>query len=218
MRSYGQYCAVARALDLVGDRWTLLIVRELLVRPCRYGELQDGLPGVATNLLAERLRALEDDGLVTHDEPGSYRLTERGWKLGAVVRELARWGALLMAEKDSSDAFRSRWLEMPLALMFAGNDPGRPEVEVEIRTGDEALTLGSRGGQVTARRGVAVSPDLVLTGPPDTMVGMLSGRLDKRAALEQGASILGDFRILARLRRRDWLEDPLAPALSTSRR
>jgi DNA-binding HxlR family transcriptional regulator len=218
MRSYGQYCAVARALDLVGDRWTLLIVRELLLRPCRYGELQDGLPGVATNLLAERLRALEDDGLVAHDEPGRYRLTERGQQLGAVVRELARWGALLMAEQDTSDAFRSRWLEIPLALMFGGSDPGRPEVEVEIRTGDEVLTLNCRAGEVQARRGVAVSPDLVLTGPPDAMVGVLSGRLDKRAALEQGASILGDFRHLARLRRRDWLDDPLGPAVSTSRR
>ncbi len=218
MRSYGQYCAVAKALDLVGDRWTLLIVRELLLRPCRYGELQDGLPGIATNLLAERLRALEEDGLVARDEPGCYRLTERGQQLGAVVRELTRWGALLMAEKDSSDAFRSRWLEIPLELMFGGNDPGRPEVEVEIRAGDEVLTLNSRAGEVKIRRGVAVSPELVLTAPPDTMIGMLSGGLDKKAALEQGASILGDFRHLARLRRRDWLEDPLGPALSTSRR
>lgn len=216
MRSYGQYCAVARALDLVGDRWTLLIVRELLLRPCRYGELQDGLPGVATNLLAERLRALEEDGLVTHDEPGPYRLTERGQDLGGVVRELARWGALLMAEKDGSDAFRSRWLEMPLALMFGGNDPNRPEIEIEVRTGDAVLTLDSRAGRVKVRQGVAISPGLVLTGPPDTMVGVLSGRLDKKAALAQGASILGDFRHLARLRRRDWLEDPLGPALSTS--
>ena len=62
MRSYGQYCALAKALDLVGDRWTLLIVRELLVRPCRYSELQDGLIGVASNLLVERLRQLEERG------------------------------------------------------------------------------------------------------------------------------------------------------------
>ena len=67
MRSYGQYCALAKALDLVGDRWTLLVVRELLVRPCRYSELQDGLTGIATNLLAERLRQLESVGVISRD-------------------------------------------------------------------------------------------------------------------------------------------------------
>src|SRR6202042_2649537 len=87
MRSYDQYCAVARALDVVGDRWTLLIVRELLIRPSRYGELQDGLPGVATNLLAERLRHLEESGVVTRDKQGLYELTGWGKRLATPVRE-----------------------------------------------------------------------------------------------------------------------------------
>ena len=78
MRSCGQYCAVARALDVVGDRWTLLIVRELLLRPCRDRELEEGLPGVATNLLADRLRHLEESGVVTRDEQGRYEVTAEG--------------------------------------------------------------------------------------------------------------------------------------------
>ena len=90
MRSCDQYCAVARALDVVGDRWTLLIVRELLLRPCRYRELQEGLPGVATNLLADRLRHLEESGVVTRDEQGRYEVTAEG--------------------KDSSPRARVRWL------------------------------------------------------------------------------------------------------------
>ena len=118
MRSYGQYCALAKALDVVGDRWTLLVVRELLLRPCRYGELQDGLPGVATNLLAERLRALEEGGVVTRDEDGRYVLTEWGNRLATPVGELIRWATVLMGDKHDSEAFRSRWLELPLQLMF----------------------------------------------------------------------------------------------------
>jgi DNA-binding HxlR family transcriptional regulator len=205
MRSYGQYCALARALDVVGDRWTLLIVRELLSRPCRYGDLQEGLPGIATNLLAERLRALEDAGVVTRDEESRYVLTDRGRGLAAPIGELVRWGALLMNEKEESDAFRSRWLELPIDLWFSGVDPSRPELEVEIRTGDETLTLESRGGEVRRRVGQAVSPDVVVSGPPDVIVGLLAGRDDPNLAIERGAHILGDFRLVDRLRTPDWL-------------
>ena len=91
MRSYDQYCALAKALDVVGDRWTLLVVRELLVRPCRYSELQDGLTGIATNLLAERLRQLESAGVIGRNGDGRYELTDRGRRLGAAVHELVRW-------------------------------------------------------------------------------------------------------------------------------
>src|ERR687885_1607076 len=84
-RGYGQYCAVAKALDLVGDRWTLLIVRELLLRgPCRYTDLRHGLPGIATNLLADRLRELERAGIISREDApppvatALFRLTPRG--------------------------------------------------------------------------------------------------------------------------------------------
>ena len=109
MRSYDQYCAVARALDVVGDRWTLLIVRELLLRPCRYRELQEGLPGVATNLLADRLRHLEESGVVTRDEQGRYELTARGKDSPprARVRSLGR-------SADDGEA-EWRFLSEPLA-------------------------------------------------------------------------------------------------------
>src|SRR3954452_4793893 len=99
MRSYGQYCSVARALDVIGDRWTLLIVRELLLQgACRYTDLREGLPGIATNLLADRLRELEAAGLVDRqDAPPPiattlFRLTPRGEALRPVIDELGRWG------------------------------------------------------------------------------------------------------------------------------
>src|ERR1700712_2773345 len=105
MRSYGQYCAISRSLDLIGDRWTLRIVRELLVRgPSRYTDLQHGLPGIATNLLAGRLRWLEDGGVREGEAPPPpvattlFRLTPRGEGLRAVLGELVRWGTELMVD------------------------------------------------------------------------------------------------------------------------
>src|ERR1051325_5720688 len=98
MKSYRQYCGLAKALDSVGDRWTLLIVRELLIRGnARYSELQQGLPGIATNLLADRLRQLERGGLVERAEsPAVFRLTARGHALEDVIAALGRWAAPLM--------------------------------------------------------------------------------------------------------------------------
>src|ERR1700719_1261076 len=110
MRSYAEYCSVAKSLDVVGDRWTLLIVRELAFRgACRYTDLRNGLPGIATNLLAERLRELERAGGVAREEAPPpvattlFRLTPRGEQLRPVLDDLVRWGIPLMAEQKPSD-------------------------------------------------------------------------------------------------------------------
>ncbi len=102
MRSYQQYCAVAKALDVVGDRWVLLIVRELMTSgPSRYTDLLKGLPGIATNLLADRLRDMEKAGLLRREEAPPpvattlFHLTERGRALNPILEELGRWGAPL---------------------------------------------------------------------------------------------------------------------------
>ncbi len=104
MRSYGQYCSVAKALDVIGDRWTLLIVRELLLRgACRYTDLKNGLPGIATNLLADRIRELESAGLVRREEAPPpvattlVHLTETGAELEPVIKALGWWGIRYMA-------------------------------------------------------------------------------------------------------------------------
>src|SRR5471032_2293839 len=110
MRSYSQYCGLARALDVVGDRWTLLIVRELLLLgPARYTDLQHGLPGIATNLLVTRLRDMEDAGLVEREDaaPPSvaklFRLTPRGEQLEPALMALGSWGGPLMGEPTDDD-------------------------------------------------------------------------------------------------------------------
>jgi DNA-binding HxlR family transcriptional regulator len=218
MRSYSQYCALAKALDVVGDRWSLLIVRELLVRSSRYSELQDGLTGIATNLLAERLRQLEGADVIHRDADGRYELTEWGRGLATPVHELVRWAAPLMLVGQGTDAFRARWLELPLELMFAGTDPERPDIEIELRTAGEVLTVESAAGRVEIRGGPASSPDVVVSGSPELIVGLFSGALDPEVASTQGVSILGDFGLVEQLRRDDWLDPPSQEPSRRSRR
>ncbi|MGW4238912.1 winged helix-turn-helix transcriptional regulator [Streptomyces sp. NPDC004749] len=119
-RSYDQYCAAARALDAVGDRWTLLIVRELLAGPRRYTDLHADLPGVSTDVLASRLKDMERDDLVTRRRlppPAAasvYELTGRGRDLLPVLTALAEWGAPELAERRPTDAVRAHWFAVPL--------------------------------------------------------------------------------------------------------
>jgi DNA-binding HxlR family transcriptional regulator len=206
MRSYRQYCALAKALDLIGDRWTLLIVRELLIRgSCRYTDLRNGLPGIATNLLAERLRELERAGILLRDtEPPPvatdlYRLTPRGAELEPVVHELGRWGRPLLAKRNKQDTFRSHWLALPAKGLLNDRMPDGPRVTIEVRTGDEPLTIEIVGGDVHTRSGSAKHPDLVLTGEPHLIVGVLAGRLAFDHACAAGLKYDGDPSILRRV-------------------
>ncbi len=208
MRSYGQYCALAKALDILGDRWTLLIIRELLLGPRRYRELQSGLPGIPTNLLAARLRQLEEDGVVVREMQGRYDLTPWGESLGEPLQALARWASPLMDEMAETESFRSNWLEFPVEFIYGGVQTDRPRAEIEIRADGSPVTMESVHGEVRFRTGAAISPDLVLTGPPAVVIGILSGRLDQPEAEGLGASILGDLGILSQLRRTDWLSGP----------
>src|SRR5262249_52328866 len=160
VRSYHQYCGLAKALDIVGDRWTLLVVRELLLRPCRYGELQDCLPSIASNLLAARLRQLQDAGVVSCDD-GRYSLTEWGQRLAEPVAALIRWGAPLMTSQDADDTFQSQWLSGAVELVFGGEEAKRPRFVAELRAGDSPVTMESAGGRVHFRLGPAAAPDLV---------------------------------------------------------
>lgn len=137
-RSYDQYCAAARALDAVGDRWTLLIVRELLVGPRRYTDLHADLPGVSTDVLASRLKDMEQRGLATRRRlpPPSaayvYELTDRGRELLPVLQALAAWGAPGLAERAPTDAVRAHWFALPLLRRLAAAGAGADGV-VEVR-------------------------------------------------------------------------------------
>ena len=209
MRSYGQYCAMAKALDVIGDRWTLLIVRELLLRgACRYTDLRNGLPGIATDMLADRLRKLEGAGIVRREAARPpvattlFELTERGKELEPVVHELGRWGAPLLREPVENDVFRTYWLGLPLELYLTDHAPERPPVAIELRTGDEPMVVETVDGTVHARPGPAEDPDAVLTGPPRLILGVLTGKLDLADARERGLRYEGDPETLRRVQPR----------------
>jgi DNA-binding HxlR family transcriptional regulator len=200
MRSYDQYCGLARGLDVIGDRWVLLIVRELLNGPRRYGELLDGLPGVATNVLAQRLRTMQDDGIVAKDDQDRYALTEWGQALRAVVFAIGRWAFPLMGPQAEGETFRSHWIVHPVAALFPGTDPSRPDLTIEVRSGDRPMTIRSSEGRVSVETGPARAPDLVFTGPPDATIGLLARRIDAEEARARGLAITGNVRLLRGLR------------------
>jgi DNA-binding HxlR family transcriptional regulator len=208
MRSYGQYCSVARALDVVGDRWSLLIVRELLLRGAsRYTDLREGLPGIATNLLVDRLRDLEEAGVVARVEAPPpvattlYELTPRGSELAPVLDALGIWGAPLMARPQGPDAFHSYWLAFPLGRL-RDNAPDLPPVAIQLRTGDEPMVVETVDGHVRARPGTVENPDAVLSGPPGPVMAVLLGLLTIAEATSRGLRIEGDRAAVERLRRR----------------
>jgi DNA-binding HxlR family transcriptional regulator len=209
VRSYGQYCSVAKALDLIGDRWNLLIVRELLLRgPCRYTDLVQGLPGIASNMLTDRLRDLERGGVVSREQAPPpvastlFGLTDRGQALRPILRALGEWGAQLMGEPAAGDEFRNHWLALPVQLYLADPPPQDRPVTIELQTGEEPVTIETVDGAVRTRQGAAADPDLVLNGPPHLLVGVLSGRLSVSEARARGLSCRGDAATLRRLQAR----------------
>jgi DNA-binding HxlR family transcriptional regulator len=202
VRSYDQYCGLARALDVVGERWSLLVVRELLEGPRRFNELLDGLPGVASNLLSERLRSLESTGVIVHRDDNRYALTDWGMGLHEAIYALGRWAGPLMTSRGKAE-FRPQWLRHMVIARFEGVDPERKELEVEVRfAGGEPMTLLSARGRVHLIPGQAQHPDVVLSGPADGVAGLLGGRLSKADAVRKGVRIQGDARLLAHLRPR----------------
>jgi DNA-binding HxlR family transcriptional regulator len=216
MRSYDEYCAIAKSLDVVGDRWTLLIVRELSLRgPCRYTDVRNGLPGIASNLLAERLRELERAGVVAREEAPPpiastlFRLTARGEELRPLLGQLLRWGVPLMVEQKPHDAVRSHWLAAALELMLADRRRGSSPVTLQLQTGDEPIVLESRDGAIHTRLGTAANADATLAGPAMPVLGLLMGRLGLADAQAEGLTYDGDPAALEQLGVGD-----LAPAAS----
>jgi len=205
MRSYGQYCSVAKALDVVGERWNLLIVRELLLRgPCRYTDLRQGLPGIATNLLGDRLRDLEQAGVVRR-RPASppvatdlFELTDSGTALAPVLRALGEWGARYMSGDAGGDVFCGHWLAFPVSLYLRA--PADRDLTVEVRVGGTPMTIEAVGGELQVSPGHAADPALVLQGEAQLVLGVIAGQLDLDEARRAGLEVQGDAQVLALLR------------------
>jgi DNA-binding HxlR family transcriptional regulator len=215
MRSYDEYCAIAKSLDVVGDRWTLLLVRELALRgPSRYTDLRHGLPGIATNLLADRLRELESAGVIAREEAPPpiattlFRLTPRGEELRPVLENLTRWGLPLMTDQKPQDAVRSHWLASALEMMLDAPLPDGPEVIVELQTGDQPIVLEARDGAIHTRLGTADNPDATITGDARPVMGLLLGLVDLGDAQDMGITYRGDPAVVDRLRGRQAAASP----------
>ncbi|HEY8373092.1 MAG TPA: helix-turn-helix domain-containing protein [Pseudonocardiaceae bacterium] len=204
-RSYDHYCPIARALDSLGERWTLLIIRELLAGPRRYSELLADLPGVSTDVLATRLREMERDGLVHRRKAARtaghvYELTVDGQRLLPVLEALADWGGSRLAERRSTDALRGHWFAVPLLRLLRpllGAGAGTVEVRLDedafhIRYPAEAASDGAGLlDPVPVTRpvfawGEAEQPDVVVHTDTRTAADLAAGRLDLAEAVEAG--------------------------------
>lgn len=191
-RTYGQACALALGLDLVGDRWTLLLVRELLVSPRRYSQLQTGLPGIPTNLLRDRLRRLEEDGIVERFEAPPpvdatlYGLTKRGQGLRGVVTALMRWGGELLTEGDhEGTAWPTEWPVLWLADVVEPLADDRMVVAISIGNRRPLLVSIDRDG--TSLVDQRVEADLTIEAADDrALAALLTGRVAPTTAMTSG--------------------------------
>ncbi len=190
MKRYAQYCAVARALDIVGERWTLLVVRSLLSGPKRYTDLRDDLPGIATDLLTARLRTLEEAGHVQRRQlprPAAatvYELTDAGWQLGPIVLALASVGVARLGPPTAQEDVNADALVLLLRASFRPTDAATRAYALELD--GEPYAVEVHAGSVQTRRGAAEAPDCVLRADPRTLAEILSGALAAEVALADG--------------------------------
>jgi DNA-binding HxlR family transcriptional regulator/putative sterol carrier protein len=205
---YQQYCALARALDVVGDRWTLLVVRELVPGPRRFTDLLEGLPGVSRNLLTERLRGLERDGIVARRElpaPAArlvYELTADGRDLADTIVPLIRWGARRLGERESDESFSPRWLAVAMAGLADREAATGVNETYEYLVGDSAFHFKVDDGSIELHDGPAHEPAVLVKTDEETCADVASGKLSASSAASAGAlTFSGDARATKRLRK-----------------
>ena len=202
MRTYGDRCGVARALDVIGERWALLVVRELVLGPKRFSDLRAGLRGVAPDVLSQRLRELEGVGVLrrtTLPPPSGarvYELTEWGRELEPWVLGLGRWGSLAPFPGGDAELGPDAFV-IALKTLFDPAAAGGLDAEFELRLGEDRFRLGVRGGALTAARGSADAPDVVVTAAPGELAAVLwHGAPADTIAIEGDATLFRLFRAL----------------------
>ena len=180
VKTYGEFCSIAKALDVVGDRWALLVIRELLLGPRRYTDLLDGLPGVGTNVLSTRLRELEGAGVVERRRVPAptpavlYELSEEGRELRPVIDALARWGTTRLVRPERDDVVEPRWFALSLAANVDPDPFASGPVVLEIN-GEQFVLQVDDDGEVVA-----------LDGPSDEPAATITGRLADFFAASKG--------------------------------
>jgi DNA-binding HxlR family transcriptional regulator/putative sterol carrier protein len=192
-RSYGEACRFAYALDLVGERWALLVVRELLLGPKRFTDLRVGLPHASPNILSERLRELEQAGVVHRRKlppPAAsqvYELTEWGRELEPIVTQLGAWGARSPVPPESQEIGASS-IVLALRSLFDAEAAGDMEASYELRLGEESFHVSIAGGELGLGRGEAREPSATVETDPGTLAALLTGQLPLDDALASGAA------------------------------
>lgn len=184
---YGQFCPMATMLDAVGDRWTLLIVRELFCGPLRFGEVRAGLNRVSSDVLTKRLKRLVESGVATHDADGYYELSPQGRLLKPVLHEMGKWGAMLWPH-GYSDSLGAREIMTLLALGPTAFAP-LPPATTELRTDSIHRWLTSSGqGIEISSRGTS-QPDTTITLSDATLSSIVMGQRTWAEAEESGALV-----------------------------
>ena len=205
---YQQYCALARTLDVAGDRWTLLIVRELTPGPRRFTDLLDGLPGISRNLLTERLRALERDGIIARQElppPTArqvYELIDDGRDLAAAMAPLIAWGARRIGDRKPGDSFRARWPAVAMAGLADREAAKGVSETYQYLVGDSAFHFMVDDGSIELHDGRAEDPAVTWTTDEETWADVASGKISSSSAVATGAlTVSGDPHAAKRLRK-----------------
>ena len=203
---YHQYCALARALDIAGDRWTLLIVRELAPGPRRFTDLIDGLPGISRKLLTERLRALEGAGIIARDElppPAArrvYELTDDGRDLAVAMAPLIAWGARRLGERQPTESFHARWPAVGMAALGDREAAKGVSETYQYLVGDSAFHLTVDDGSIEVHDGRAEDPSVVVATDEKTWADIASGNVTSSSAAAAGVlTVDGDPRAVKRL-------------------
>ncbi len=195
--SYHQYCAVAHALDLVGERWSLLILRNLLMGPKRFVDLQTGLPGLGTNILTARLKGLERSGVIQRrflPPPAAsmvYELTEYGRQLEGPLTALAQWGAQTLGPWTPDMVIKPDAVMMAIHGLFRGEQRQYKEATYEIRCEDEqyhdVFTIRVHGDTVEVAPRAATNPDIMIHLNVETLYALSARQISLDAALASGA-------------------------------
>ena len=208
-RDYDQFCGLAAGLNIVGERWTLLIIRELLIAPTRFNGLIDNLPGIGPNLLTDRLRMLTEHRViepiaVPGDSRGKmYRLTEVGEQLRAPVLGLAKWGMQFLEPEDSTKAVRDEWGFLAIQSMIIEESiPTGVDEIYEFRVGAHCFAIEVRDGSVAFHAGSVSVPDLTITCDAETFIRIGARMLSPFDAIITGAvKVDGDPDVIHRCTR-----------------
>jgi DNA-binding HxlR family transcriptional regulator/putative sterol carrier protein len=222
---YHQYCALARTLDVAGDRWTLLIVRELGPGPRRFTDLVEGLPGISRKLLTERLRELERDGIVARQElppPAArqvYELTDDGRDLAKAMAPLIAWGVRRLGERKPTESFRARWPAVAMAGLADREAAKGVSETYQFLVGRAAFHFTVDDGSIQLHDGRAADPAVVMTTDEETWAELASGKIRFASATATAAlGVAGDPQAVKRLRKIFSRNQMLAQAEATSDR